>query len=98
MGVHHNQQTSGVGQQHGVIRRHKGVGILRQLFQLGNELLGGVNLPVNDNVGLLALFAAQAHHTGGSAQEAFGLMAAPEEVPETENPETPASPAPTAGE
>ena len=42
--------------------------------------------------------AIQSAHTGGSAQEAFGLMSAPEETPETENPETPASPAPTAGE
>lgn len=42
--------------------------------------------------------AIQRAHTGDSAQEAFGLMAAPEETPETENPETPASPAPTAGE
>lgn len=42
--------------------------------------------------------AIQRAHTGDSAQEAFGLMAVPEETPETENPETPASPAPTAGE
>lgn len=42
--------------------------------------------------------AIQRAHTGDSAQAAFGLMAVPEETPETENPETPASPAPTAGE
>ena len=67
VGVHHDEDGISVTAQKGILTGDDDALVLGHRPNLLDELLGGVVLLVQDDVGLLALLAAQAVHAQGSA-------------------------------
>ena len=62
VGIHNHQQGLAVGGQHGLLGAEKQILELRRLAQALQQALGGVVLPVDDDLGLHAALSGHAAH------------------------------------
>ena len=60
VGIHHHQQALGVSLEQSVLTGNEGVGIFRHSIQPLQQLTGCISLHIQNNLGLLPLFPAQA--------------------------------------
>ena len=67
VGVHHHQQGAPVGHEHGLVAVDEGFPVLRLPAQPVDQLVGGVFLQVDDDVGLYAALSGQTADAYGAA-------------------------------
>ena len=67
VGVHHHENAPVVRHQQGVLAGHEHIPVFRNRLDFLDQLLGGVVFQIDDDIGLLAFFPAQAADAHGRA-------------------------------